>query len=593
MNLFDNMHGLKGCIRCLTFKNVLLAHFLLAFSVAGSVSAEALPTSYLNGIEQQSRKVAGRVLQRVDNEPVIGANIVVTGTTIGTITDVEGRFSLDNLPANARTLTVSFVGMTSQTLPIKSEMMILLEDDSETLDEVMGDDLVYTYSNAQFQKQAQWSSHRNATIGSATHFYRLLQYFISNSSMIIDNIDAAEGLESERNYIKGQAHFYRAFAYFTMVQMYGGRYKAEGDNTQLGVVIRNDNSTEPRARASVEEVYTRINEDIDLAIQLLGATEEKRTNKSHIDLHVARGLKARILLTQGKWLEAAEMAKLVVDLSGAKLQDDTYTTLNDRFSDQSNTEWLWGSNPLLQQAPNLTHFHGYMSNEIISYNGNTPRAIYNKLYDKISDTDVRKGIWFPRATDPNTLPRPIRAECNSKAYANYMANKFIVSDPTTKGGRDVPFMRLPEMMLIMAEGYARAGEPGKAAQALYPLASHRDPEYTLSTKTGENLIEEVMTQRRIELWGEGFRWFDLKRLNMDLDRGPAPRPEVFPNGLIEYWNKDAMPKVVDPEASNYNMYGDGTVTGNGNRYRPAGHRDWQWAIPDKETQLNPLCEPNP
>lgn len=174
-----------------------------------------------------------------------------------------------------------------------------------------------------------------------------------------------------------------------------------------------------------------------------------------------------------------------------------------------------------------------------------------------------------------------------------LANKFIVSDPTTKGGRDVPFMRLPEMMLIMAEGYARAGEPGKAAQALYPLASHRDPEYTLSTKTGENLIEEVMTQRRIELWGEGFRWFDLKRLNMDLDRGPAPRPEVFPNGLIEYWNKDAMPKVVDPEASNYNMYGDGTVTGNGNRYRPAGHRDWQWAIPDKETQLNPLCEPNP
>lgn len=54
MNLFDNMHGLKGCIRCLTFKNVLLAHFLLAFSVAGSVSAEALPTSYLTLIPQHN-----------------------------------------------------------------------------------------------------------------------------------------------------------------------------------------------------------------------------------------------------------------------------------------------------------------------------------------------------------------------------------------------------------------------------------------------------------------------------------------------------------------------------------------------------------
>ena len=147
--------------------------------------------------------------------------------------------------------------------------------------EVMGDDLVYTYSNAQFQKQAQWSSHRNATIGSATHFYRLLQYFISNSSMIIDNIDAAEGFGEREELYQGASPFLPGFRLFTMVQMYGGRYKAEGDNTQLGVVIRNDNSTEPRARASVEEVYTQINEDIDLAIQLLGATEEKRTNKSH------------------------------------------------------------------------------------------------------------------------------------------------------------------------------------------------------------------------------------------------------------------------------------------------------------------------
>lgn len=46
MNHFNNVHGLKGCIRCLTLKNVLLAHFLLAFSVAGSVSAEVLPTSF-------------------------------------------------------------------------------------------------------------------------------------------------------------------------------------------------------------------------------------------------------------------------------------------------------------------------------------------------------------------------------------------------------------------------------------------------------------------------------------------------------------------------------------------------------------------
>ena len=76
-------------------------------------------------------------MQRVDNEPVIGANIVVTGTTIGTITDVEGRFLIGQLAGKCPYAYRIFVGMTSQTLPIKSEMMILLEDDSETLDEVM------------------------------------------------------------------------------------------------------------------------------------------------------------------------------------------------------------------------------------------------------------------------------------------------------------------------------------------------------------------------------------------------------------------------------------------------------------------------
>ena len=127
-----------------------------------------------------------------------------------------------------------------------------------------------------------------------------------------------------------------------------------------------------------------------------------------------------------------------------------------------------------------------------------------------SDTDVRKGIWFPRATDPNTLPRPIRAECNSKAYANYMANKFIVSDPTTKGGR---------MFLSCAAGddVDRGGGictcwgARQSGSGSLSAGKSSGSGYTLSTKTGENLIEEVMTQRRIELWGEGFRWFDLKR----------------------------------------------------------------------------------
>ncbi|GHV48921.1 membrane protein [Bacteroidia bacterium] len=454
--------------------------------------------------------------------------------------------------------------------------------------DMMGEDLVFTVGNIQFQPAAQWQWHRDTghRYLSIQYYYRLFYYFVSNANMIIDNIDNAEGSQAERDYIKGQALAYRAFAYHNLVQCWGERYKEEGNNTQPGVILRTTNSTENQPRVSVEEIYTQINKDLDDAISLLSPLAINRENKSHIDVNIARGLKARVLLSQSKWLEAAEMAKLVVDNSGAKLQDDTYKTFNNRMSDQTNTEWLWGKKAQEDQAGSLVDFHSYMSNMNVSYNRNTPRAIYNLLWNRISDTDIRKTLWFPNAQDPESLPRPIIPPNGN--IRNYMANKFIMANENGKCA-DVPYMRLPEMMLIMAEGYARANRNADAAQALYPLAHHRDPAYQLSTKTGEELINEVMFQRRVELWGEGFRFLDLKRLNMPLDRGPAPRAG-YSN---DPWNSsNKMPTNVDPEASNFNMY-DAHPMGEDTRYRAAGIKEWQWLLPNAEIDVNPLCQQNP
>lgn len=455
--------------------------------------------------------------------------------------------------------------------------------------DMMGEDLVYTVANAQFQSQAKWTLHRNPTSSHLRYHYNLFYIFVANANMIIANIDDAEGPQEERDYIKGQALAYRAFAYYNLVQCWGSRYIPGQDNKQLGVILRTDNSTENLPRASVEEVYKQINEDLDESISLLSkVTTIKKENKSHIDVHVARGLKARVLLTQGRWEEAAEMAKLVVEQSGAKLQDDTYVTTVNRMSDQTNTEWLWGKKGQEDQAGTLKDFHSFMSNKNASYNKNTPRAIYNLLYNRISDTDIRKTLWFPRAQDPEWEPKPIIP--TGGRIRNYMANKFLLADENMKCG-DVPWMRLPEMMLIEAEGYARAGRYQEAAEALYPLAHHRDPEYQLSTNTGETLVDEVMFQRRIELWGEGFRFLDLKRLNMPLDRGPKTREELGYSN--DPWNSNTeMPTNVDPEASNYNMY-DGHPMGEENRYRAADSKEWQWLFPQDEIDVNPLCEQNP
>src|SRR5690606_20329474 len=99
----------------------------------------------------------------------------------------------------------------------------------------------------------------------------------------------------------------------------------------------------------------------------------------------------------------------------------------------------------------------------------------------------------------------------------YQSRKFTAAAPGLSLG-DVVYMRSAEMYLIEAEARARLGQDGLAAQALLTLNSARDDAYTLSTNTGQALIDEILLYRRLELWGEGFRFLDLKRLNQPLDR---------------------------------------------------------------------------
>lgn len=457
--------------------------------------------------------------------------------------------------------------------------------------DLMAEDMVFTKSNPTLTWAAQLIMHQDPTNRDNEYYYSFFYRLVSNANKIIMNIDAAQGDAAKRNYIKGQALAYRAFAYFNLVRMYGKRYANGTDNAQLGCIMRLDDSTENKARSTVEEVYAQINQDLDDAIALLKDCGIERVNKSHINVAVAEGLKARVLLTQGHWAEAAAMAKNAIADSGAALDDETYTVVDYRMSSAGSSEWIWAKISQPDQEGTLRQFHAFISNTGASYNRNTPRCIYNKLYDKISATDTRKALWFPNAQDKSYKPVP-KYPANGNLF-NYMSNKFLLPDELcvgSQGAGDVPYMRLPELILIEAEGLARSGRDAEAAAELYKVAYSRDKAYTLSTKTGEALIDEILTQRRIELWGEGFRWYDLKRLNMDLDRGPAPRIELGYSDAA--WKSGVMPTNVDPEASNYNMY-DTKAIGEDNRYRKAGSDFWQWRFPDSEILVNPLCEQNP
>ena len=90
------------------------------------------------GAAAQGRSVSGVVIAADDESPIVGATVMVVGTTIGTTTDVDGRFRIDNVPVTAKTIKVSYVGMTSQEVAItKGEIKIVLGLNSELLDEVV------------------------------------------------------------------------------------------------------------------------------------------------------------------------------------------------------------------------------------------------------------------------------------------------------------------------------------------------------------------------------------------------------------------------------------------------------------------------
>ena len=84
----------------------------------------------------QDKEVTGTVVSAEDGQPIIGAAIVVKGTTIGTVTDMDGKFTLD-VPEDETKLNVSYVGMKSQDLPIKSTMKIVMQTDCQNLDELV------------------------------------------------------------------------------------------------------------------------------------------------------------------------------------------------------------------------------------------------------------------------------------------------------------------------------------------------------------------------------------------------------------------------------------------------------------------------
>ncbi len=440
--------------------------------------------------------------------------------------------------------------------------------------EYLGNNLMKGNSTG-FQNSANGNLYvsNSAALGSfAWYYYYML---IGNANTIIKTIDDAEGTDAERAYIKAQALTYRAYAYFNLVQIYGRRWK-DGSDKPACVLRLTGDEPDNLDRATAGEVYDQIYKDLNDAIELFNASGKANSRKSNhiVDLDVAYGVFARVALTKEDWANALKYSQLL----HAKYPLMSVAEEQAGFSNPNN-EWIW----YIYGAEDETlYFYDYFCyaayNAQTSTTRNYPILISRHLFDQIPTTDIRRAFWLDPAGyegtfNTNTMKASTQSSKNRLwAYGqNYAVQRghellsthcifaymnFKISNNIQPGIGHLCLMRSSEMLLIEAEAQYNLKKEAEARALLVELnaTSKRDPAYTC-TASGEALMEQIKLYRGIELWGEGFNWFDLKRWGDSISR------QTYANG--GNW------------MSSYAV-----------SFGPNEKNNWTWCIPRNETDYN-------
>lgn len=321
---------------------------------------------------------------------------------------------------------------------------------------------------------------------------------INNANRILFHIDEIkDGTEEEKAIIKAQAKTYRAYAYFALVQHYQFPYVRH--RNEPGVPIYTEPTREGKARSTVEEVYKLIIDDLKDAEDLFDfAGYDPRSHISDINKSVTQGLLARVYLTKYDFTNAADYARKA--RQGYNLM--TKAQLTGGFN-LSNGEWMWGSSLNDEQSTPYKSFLSHMDYDAQGYAALGMQKLINRFIWRSTpetswgENDIRRE-WFYASRE------------GSKAALSQ--KKFRVR---TKGSSatDLSYMRASEMYLIEAEAEAILGNEPIARQVLQELIEIRNSDYDVDLAAADQieLIKEIHLQRRIELWGEGLRFLDIKR----------------------------------------------------------------------------------
>lgn len=402
-----------------------------------------------------------------------------------------------------------------------------------------------------------------------TYYYK----WIKNCNVVISMYKADP--TEDKNAGAGIAYAMRAMFYMDLARMYcPTTYGA--DKTALTVPVVLDD-TDPNAltenpRATNEAMWAQIIADLNKAEELIDGYV--RADKFTPDISVVWGLKARAYLTMEDWANAELYAKKA-QAGYTMLTAAQYTDQKTGFN-SPNASWMfgltfksddpnilendadscWGSQMIIEVSESEC---GYSANYV------GPKRIDYHLFSQIPATDFRRMCWIDFAIDDlgskDAIIAALAAYSDSPAglyNTGYVVSKtkhYVGGMPVKfrpNGGEHtdqykaftvaVPLMRVEEMYLIEAEA-AGMQDAGRGQALLTAFATNRDPSYTYGNHSDAyyaNLTlfqKEVWWQRRVELWGEGFATFDIKRFQAGVIRSYPNTNHPEDNR----WNVDHTP----------------------------------------------------
>ena len=359
----------------------------------------------------------------------------------------------------------------------------------------------------------------------------------------VNNVIAAinpEAATTEQLGWLGSAFAYRAMLYLDLARMYeflpNDKTSSvnEDGNDVAGLTVpivkagmsEADARNNPRVKHEVMAKF--IEEDLNEAEKYVVNLKDTR-GKILPDLACTYGLKARLYMWDGQYAKAQEYARKAIDASGIKPMSKEQC-LNTTTGFNVTDPWMWGAQQTETTGTvttGIVNWTSWVCNETeFGYAAAEPYfKVDKRFYDRISDTDFRKLEFKAPASSP-------LASLNAFVKANYKITlpdyaslKFRPGDGNadtyTKGAATAyPLMRVEEMYFIEAEAAAQQNpEQGKTLLETF-MKTYRDPSYTYQVGTSKDeVVEEIVFQKRVELWGEGQSFFDIKRLNYSVTRG--------------------------------------------------------------------------